>query len=278
MVLGLLQRDRVLGDEFLITREVRLRFVERALVTLERSDGLVERRLVRARIDLSQQLALLHVLPFLEGHFGQIAADGLVRHDGDCGGRRDSAKFVQDDRHVAARRLRDRDDLRRGRSRMRPLREFAPDYEPDQDQQRREHEPAQPPSARTVARLLLHNFFYAIGALERAWRRRKQRLRWGGQTLVFSHRHVFNRPSMSHSRASQRPGSIVSIPISVRLRTSKLVPCSRNDEMFHGAHAGFSGQLAPDVAHPGALRAFRYSGFPLPAEPHFAAAIVKQEL
>ena len=160
MVFGLLLRDGVLLEEFLETREVRLRLVEQALIPLQRSDGLVERRLERAGIDLSQQLALFHVLPFLEGHVGQITAYGLVRNDGDRGGRRDGAQFVQDDRHVATRRLRNRDDLSRDRSRVRLLCEYVPEYEGDQDQRHREHDPTQTSTARTVGRLCIRNFVY----------------------------------------------------------------------------------------------------------------------
>ena len=51
LVLGLLVGDRILGQQFLVADEIRLRLLEKRLIVFELGLGLVERRLVRARID-----------------------------------------------------------------------------------------------------------------------------------------------------------------------------------------------------------------------------------
>ena len=160
LVFGLLTGDGIQCDELLEAREVHLRLVKKTLVALQRADGLIERCLEGAGVDLRQQLVLLHVLAFLERHLDQIAADSLVRHDGDRGRRRDGAQLVQDHRHVAQRRLRHPDDLGRGGSRARLLRQFMPDDDGGQDQRRRRHDPAHAMAARRVGDLCVHSFIH----------------------------------------------------------------------------------------------------------------------
>ena len=66
MVGDLLLGDAVLLAQFLVSGEVRLRLGEQALVVGERPFRLVERRLIGARIDLGEKVALLDDLAFLE--------------------------------------------------------------------------------------------------------------------------------------------------------------------------------------------------------------------
>ncbi len=164
LVFGLLARDGIQRDELLEAHEVHLRLVEQALIALQRADGLVERRLERARIDLRQQLAFLHVLAFLKGHVDEIAADGLVGHHGDRGRGHDGAQLVQHHRHVAQRRLGDLDDLRRRGSRWRLLGEFLPEDDAGHSQHERSHDPAQATETRVADHRCVRNFAHATAS------------------------------------------------------------------------------------------------------------------
>ena len=77
--------------------------------------GLLERRLVWARVDLGQELALLHHLAFLEADVHQLAVDlGHHRHRVEgCHG----AERIEDHRHLAGGGGGDADGLGRGRGR-----------------------------------------------------------------------------------------------------------------------------------------------------------------
>ena len=61
--------------EGLVALQSGLRQFELRLVELDLALGLVELRLVRARIDLEKQVALLDFRAFLEGHLHQVAGD-----------------------------------------------------------------------------------------------------------------------------------------------------------------------------------------------------------
>lgn len=82
-----------------MAREVELRIAQQRLVLDELTLALRQSGLVRARIDLREQLALLHHLTFLEGHGDQIAAD--ARFHGDDGQRRHRAQGLQLDGQIA---------------------------------------------------------------------------------------------------------------------------------------------------------------------------------
>ena len=81
LVFGLLPRDRTLLDQIGVALQVHARFLERRLVLGKLAPRLRQCRLVGSRIDLDQEVALVHRLAFLERDFGDLAAYlGLDRH------------------------------------------------------------------------------------------------------------------------------------------------------------------------------------------------------
>ena len=92
----LLHRDAVLGQQQLVAREVRHRLVQQADVVRERALVLLDGGLVRTRVDLRQELALLHDLALVEADRQQLPVD-LGLH-GDAGERRHGAEPGQGDR------------------------------------------------------------------------------------------------------------------------------------------------------------------------------------
>ena len=86
---GLIERGVALG--------LGLRVLEVGLVLGERADGLIERGLVGAGIDLKKELALPDGLAFLEVHLQELAVNARVQCDGVVGG--DSAERGEEDRN-----------------------------------------------------------------------------------------------------------------------------------------------------------------------------------
>jgi len=79
----LLRRDRVLRDELPVPREIELRIRQRRLILGELALRLFERGLIRPRVDLREEIALLDDLPFLKPNLLQLAGDlRLHRHRG----------------------------------------------------------------------------------------------------------------------------------------------------------------------------------------------------
>jgi hypothetical protein len=146
LVGDLLLGDRVLRLQPLIAGEVASRLIEEPGVVGELALGLFERRLVGARVDLGQELTLLHHLAFLEPDAHQLAVDlGHHRHGIEgCHG----AERIEDHRHLAAGGGGDADGLGRGgrRSLGRPV---APGMGPEdragdqrEDEEGGKHAPA----------------------------------------------------------------------------------------------------------------------------------------
>ena len=95
MLLG----DRILPSERLVALQVGLRLRQQALIVGQRALRLLQRRTVRPRVDLRQEVALLDHLAFLEADLLELAVDlRLHRHRVErCHG----AQLVQDDADVA---------------------------------------------------------------------------------------------------------------------------------------------------------------------------------
>ena len=107
-----LVRHRILCRQPLIAREIDLRSFENRFVARKLTLGLGQRRFIRARIDLGNEVAFFDFLAFLEIDLDQIAAD--LAPDGDGGQRRDGSQRVEIDANIAlADRFRD-DRHRRG--------------------------------------------------------------------------------------------------------------------------------------------------------------------
>ncbi len=91
--------DRVFRDQGAVARQIDLGILEQRLIFCQLPFGLLERDLVGTRIDLSEKIALVDDLAFLEGDFGQLAGDlGLDRHRRERGDRTEPAEH---DRHIA---------------------------------------------------------------------------------------------------------------------------------------------------------------------------------
>ena len=109
----LLPRDKLFADQRLVAVRVALRIGELSLVAGEIGLRLRERRLVRPRIDLEQEIADLHLLPFGEIDFDDRAVDAAFHRYVVIS--LDAAETSDVDRHVARRRGpgRDRHRFRR---------------------------------------------------------------------------------------------------------------------------------------------------------------------
>ena len=66
LVVHLLSGNAVLPVQLLVARKVGLRLVQQAGVVCQRAAGLVEQRLVGARVDLRQIVATMHHLALVE--------------------------------------------------------------------------------------------------------------------------------------------------------------------------------------------------------------------
>ncbi len=108
--IDLLARNRILREQRLIALQVQTRGLQQRFVAGERALGVVERDLIRTRVDLREQVALLDHLAFLEIDVLQDAAQ--LRQNGHARERRDGAERGQHDRHFALRRRRDMNRLR----------------------------------------------------------------------------------------------------------------------------------------------------------------------
>ena len=111
LICDLLEGNRVLLGEGLVTCQIGLRLRQQALVLLQLALCLFERRLIRPVIDLGQEIAGFHHLAFLEADLLKVAAD--LRLHGDRGKRGDGAESIQGDRNIAGRRGGGADGLRR---------------------------------------------------------------------------------------------------------------------------------------------------------------------
>ena len=94
-----LARDRVLCHQRLVTSQIDLGVLEHRLILGELSFRLSQRNLIRPRVDLREEIALVDHLAFLEGALDQLAVD--LRLDRDHGQRRHRTEPAQHDRHVA---------------------------------------------------------------------------------------------------------------------------------------------------------------------------------
>ena len=111
LILGLLFCDRVLLGKRLIAREIHLRLGKQTFVVRELAFVLLLQDLVRPRIDLRQEVALLDQLTFGEAHIGELAVDlGLHGHRRD---RRHGAERVDDFADIAGCDSRGADRLQR---------------------------------------------------------------------------------------------------------------------------------------------------------------------
>ena len=94
-----LARQAVLRHQLAVAGQIKLRVLQQGLVMRQRALGLLLRHLVGARIDLRQEIALLHDLPFGERHIRQLAVD--LRLDGHRLQRRHRAELAEHDPDVA---------------------------------------------------------------------------------------------------------------------------------------------------------------------------------
>ena len=143
-----LPRDRVLRHQRAVALQIDLGVVQRRLVLGELAFRLGQRDLIRARIDLGQEIALLDDLAFLERDLDQLAVD--LRLDRDRRERRHRAERVQDDRHVG-RFDRSRADRHRagriGAPGLRRRRTVGAPYEQPHHPAGQQHEQQQPQAA-----------------------------------------------------------------------------------------------------------------------------------
>jgi len=95
----LLAGDGVLGDQLLVAFQVDLRILQQRLVLLLLADRLLERHVVRPRIDHGQEVALLDHLAFLELDLDELAGDLGLHVDGVE--RRDRSQGIENNRNIA---------------------------------------------------------------------------------------------------------------------------------------------------------------------------------
>ena len=116
----LLRVELLLGGEILLgqadrTLEIELGVLQIGLVLRLLGQRLVERRLIGPRIDLHQEIALLHHLALLEGDLDDLAVDAAA--DGDGVEWLHRPEPIQVDGEIGLLHCRDRDrDRRRGAS------------------------------------------------------------------------------------------------------------------------------------------------------------------
>jgi hypothetical protein len=104
----LLAGDRVLCHQLFIAGKIDAGGREHRFIACELALGLVERRLIGARVDLRQEVADLDALALGEPDLGELAAD--LRLDDDGRQRRDRAERLERYRHVTTRHLAETDD------------------------------------------------------------------------------------------------------------------------------------------------------------------------
>ena len=96
-----LRRGPTLLAELGVAVEIGLGVCELGLIAIARGRQLVDLRLVGPRIDLCEQVAGMHGLPFGEGDLGDLSLDLAAHEDGVVGD--DRADAAQIDRHVLLR-------------------------------------------------------------------------------------------------------------------------------------------------------------------------------
>src|ERR1700719_1833111 len=95
-----LRGDRLLLNKLRISIEVDLGVLQVCLVAVAIGDGLIELGLVRAWVDLAEEIALLHGLPLFESNLDQLPGN-LAAHDDVVEGN-DGADAPQVYRNVVA--------------------------------------------------------------------------------------------------------------------------------------------------------------------------------
>jgi hypothetical protein len=72
--------DRVLGQQRMVTHQIKLRLLEQSLILEQLSLVLIKNRLIGARIDLHQEIAFFDHLAFLKGNRLQLPGDLSLDH------------------------------------------------------------------------------------------------------------------------------------------------------------------------------------------------------
>ena len=101
MGVGELRGDRFLLGKLGIAIEIDLGVLQLRLIAVAIGDRLIELRLIRARIDLAEEIALLHRLTLWKSDLDELAGD-LAAHDHVVEGN-DRADAAQIDRNVMSR-------------------------------------------------------------------------------------------------------------------------------------------------------------------------------
>ena len=93
----LLLRNRVLLHQGVVAFQIEVRVLEQRLIVDELAFGLLQLHFIRPRIDLHQQVALVHDLPFFEQHLHQLAVHAALDGDGVDGRYSAQARYVDFD-------------------------------------------------------------------------------------------------------------------------------------------------------------------------------------